>query len=170
MPTQQQLEDKGELAMVSFGQGKLTASPVQIAAMFNVFVNKGIYISPSFVEGEVNEYSRTVEKSLYMPVMRRVMHENTAEAVKTLLEQVVENGLGKSAAPLKYTAGGKTGTAQTGRYDEDKSEIMNAWFGGFYPAEAPKYTIVVMLDSGSSDGNDAAEIFSQVATQLGYFL
>ncbi|NLS84134.1 MAG: penicillin-binding protein 2 [Ruminococcaceae bacterium] len=170
LPTSEQLEDKGELAMISFGQGKLTATPVQIAAMFNVFANDGIYISPTFVEGEVNAYARTVEKSLYLPIMRRVMHKNTASAVKTLMEGVVENGLGKNAAPARFTAGGKTGTAQTGRYDDDGSEIMNAWFAGFYPAEAPKYTIAVMLDSSTADSDEASKIFSQVATQLGYFL
>ena len=46
------------------------------------------------------------------------------------------------------TAAGKTGTAQTGRYTEgkDKSEKMDHWFAGFYPAENPQYTVVVLQD------------------------
>ena len=67
-------------------------------------------------------------------------------------------------------AGGKTGTAQTGRYDEAGEEIMDAWFAGFYPADEPVYTIVVLLDSGTHGSDDAAGIFAQVADSLSFFL
>ncbi len=87
-----------------------------------------------------------------------------------MLVGVVEEGLGRRAAPRAGGAGGKTGTAQTGRRDEADEEIMDAWFAGFYPAAEPVYTIVVLLDSGSHDSDDAAEIFAQVADSLSFFL
>ena len=67
-------------------------------------------------------------------------------------------------------AGGKTGTAQTGRYQEDGEEIMDAWFVGFYPAEEPRYTIAVLLDSGTHDSDDAAQVFAKVTDALSFFL
>ena len=155
---------------ISFGQGALTATPVQVAAMMNLFAGDGGYLEPSFVEGIVNEYEQTIAESLYRPVQRQVFSPQTAHTVRQMLVGVVEEGLGRRAAPRAGGAGGKTGTAQTGRRDEADEEIMDAWFAGFYPAAEPVYTIVVLLDSGSHDSDDAAEIFAQVADSLSFFL
>ena len=66
------LQDRGELANFSFGQGAFTATPVQIAAFTGVFANGGTYISPTFTEAIVDEYSESVTQSLYAPVQRGV--------------------------------------------------------------------------------------------------
>ncbi|WP_367925455.1 peptidoglycan D,D-transpeptidase FtsI family protein [uncultured Ruthenibacterium sp.] len=170
LPDAQQLENLGQLASISFGQGALTATPIQVAASINVFANQGRYIEPTFVEGIVNEYSQTVTQSLYSPIQRQAFRPDTAETIREMLVSVVENGLGSPAQPLHGGAGGKTGTAQTGRFQEDGEEIMDAWFAGFYPAENPQYTIAVLLDSGTYSSDDAAEIFGKVATDLGMYL
>ena len=170
LPSTGQLTDRGQLASVSFGQGALTATPVQVAAMMNLFAGEGRYLEPSFVEGIVNEYEQTVSQSLYRPVQRQVFSLQTAQTVRQMLVGVVEEGLGQKAAPRVGGAGGKTGTAQTGRYDEAGEEIMDAWFAGFYPADEPVYTIVVLLDSGTHGSDDAAGIFAQVADSLSFFL
>lgn len=170
LPDAQQLADLGQLASISFGQGTLLASPVQVAAGINVFANGGRYIEPTFVEGIVNEYSKTVTESLYAPIQRQAFRQDTAQTIKEMLISVVENGLGQPAKPLHGGAGGKTGTAQTGRFQENGAEIMDAWFAGFYPAEEPQYTIAVLLDSGTHSSDDAAEIFAKVTTDLGMYL
>ena len=170
LPGIEQLTDRGQLASVSFGQGALTATPVQVAAMMNLFAGEGQYLEPSFVEGIVNEYEQTIAQSLYRPVQRQVFSPQTAQTVREMLVGVVEEGLGCKAAPRTGGAGGKTGTAQTGRYDEDGEEIMDAWFAGFYPANEPVYTIVVLLDSGTHSSDDAAAVFAQVADSLSFFL
>ena len=64
----------------------------------------------------------------------------------------------------------KTATPQKGRYQEDGEEIMDAWFVGFYPAEEPRYTIAVLLDSGTHDSDDAAQVFAKVTDALSFFL
>ena len=43
---------------------------------------------------------------------------------------------------------------------------MDAWFGGFYPANEPRYTIVVMMDSGTHGSSDAARVFADIADAL----
>ncbi len=169
LPSAAQLQDKGQLASVSFGQGALTATPLQVAAFMNLFANRGTYIAPTFVEGLVNEYDQSMMQSLYAPVQRQVFSEEIAEQVRRMLVGVVEDGLGKAAKPELSTAGGKTGTAQTGRYDENGEEKMDAWFAGFYPAEEPRYTVAVMLDEGDHGSTDAARIFRKVAEALYYF-
>ncbi len=169
LPSTEELSSLGQLASVSFGQGALTATPVQVAAMMNLFAGNGEYIAPSFVEGVVDEYSKTVTKSLYRPVRRRVFSKQTIETLRPMLTGVVEDGLGKKARPRKGGAGGKTGTAQTGRFDAEKNEILDAWFAGFYPAKDPQYTIAVLLDSGTHGSDDAARVFAKVCDSLSFF-
>ena len=136
--------------------------------MMNLFANGGRYVEPVFVEGIVDEYTQSVTESLYRPVQRQVMDKDVAEVIRQMLVGVVEEGLGRKAAPRAGGAGGKTGTAQTGRYQEDGEEIMDAWFVGFYPAEEPRYTIAAgqrhtrqrRRCAGVRQSNGCPELFS----------
>ena len=170
LPTAAQLQNLGELASVSFGQGSLLATPVQVTAFMNALANDGVYLSPSFVQGYVDGYSKTVTQSLYAPVMRQAFSEQTARQVQALLAGVVEDGLGQSAQPVTGKAAGKTGTAQTGRFDENGDEKMDVWFSGFYPAENPQYTVTVMLDDDVHGSEEACRVFSRVTSALAYFV
>ena len=51
--------------------------------------------------------------------------------------------------------GGKTGSAQTERFDENNKKITNAWFVGFAPFDEPEIAIVVMIENGQS-GSEAS--------------
>lgn len=166
LPSAQLLQDKGELANFSFGQGAFTATPVQIAAFTGVFANGGTYVSPTFTEAIVDEYSQTVSQSLYTPVQRGVCSSETAAQVLEMMRTVVTEGIGHAAEPVEGGAAGKTGTAQTGRYDENGEELVNAWFTGLWPSQDPRYTITVLLDEGTHSSTDAARIFSRMASAL----
>ena len=85
-----------------------------------------------------------------------------------MLWGVVGHGLGRPALPSFGGAGGKTGTAQTGRFSPEGEEYTDVWFAGFWPAEEPRYTVVVLLDSTLQPSGAAASLFSQVCTGLGY--
>lgn len=166
LPTVDELQDQGQLASVSFGQGALLASPVQVAGFLNIFANDGTYIQPTYAQGIMDEESGEMLESYYRPIQRTVFDEAIAQRVQEMMISVVENGIGAAAEPRLTTAGGKTGTAQTGRYNEDDEELLDAWFGGFYPAEEPRYTIVVMMDSGTHGSSDAARVFADIADAL----
>lgn len=166
MPDAAQLKDIGELANVSFGQGMLTATPIQLAAAMNVIANDGQYRTPSFLEGTVDEVGKTLQDSLYQPETKRAIAEETAATLRTMLEWVVEDGIGKDAAPEYGTAAGKTGTAQTSVFNEAGDELMNYWFTGFYPAESPRYTIVVLQDGTPEPEVSSAAIFAKVCDSL----
>ena len=81
---------------------------------------------------------------------------------------VITDGIGAEAAPQHEAAAGKTGTAQTGRYTEgkDKSEKMDHWFAGFYPAENPQYTVVVLQDEQTQPATGCAAIFAEVCNAI----
>ena len=83
---------------------------------------------------------------------------------------VLADGLG-SGVKAKPTvagvgAGGKTASAQTGIYLEpgvEESEVVHAWFAGYFPADTPKYAVVVLVEDGKSGEDTAAPIFRKIA-------
>lgn len=83
-----------------------------------------------------------------------------------MLATVVSSGIGGDAQPHTGTAAGKTGTAQTGQFDADGRELLHYWFAGFYPADAPRYTITVLQDSQQKPQTSSAALFAQVADAL----
>ena len=90
-----------------------------------------------------------------------------AGQMRDMLAKVVEKGgTGFRARVEGYTAAGKTGTAQTGQFDADGRELLHYWFAGFYPADAPRYTITVLQDSQQKPQTSSAALFAQVADAL----
>lgn len=88
-----------------------------------------------------------------------------AEKLQELLAGVVAEGTGRQAAPSEGTAAGKTGTAQTGQF-RDGEELKNYWFAGFYPAEKPHWTIVVMQDAQTEPEVSSAAVFARLCDAL----
>lgn len=168
LPNEEQLEDLGQLASVSFGQGQLMATPLQVAGMMNALALDGIYTAPSFLEAVIQEDTGKVVQELYDPQVHRVIRSKTAGKLRRMLVGVVEEGIGHDAKPTRGGAGGKTGTAQTGRFTEDEKELMNFWFAGFYPAVQPQYTIVVLQDDQTEPQVSSAAIFAQVCNAISY--
>ncbi len=166
LPPSEELAQSGQLANFSFGQGSLLASPVQVAAMMNTIACGGVYKTPFFLECTVDETDGTPLEMLAHPQPHRVMTRENAEKLQRMLEQVVAEGTGQDASVLDGGAGGKTGTAQTGQFDEAGTERKNLWFAGFYPAQKPKYTIVVLQDGQTRAQFSSAAVFAQVCTAL----
>ena len=166
LPTAQELAQSGQLANFSFGQGSFLASPVQVAAMMNAIACGGVYRTPFFVEGTVDETQAAVSEAFSQPQGKRILSEKTADALREMLEQVVAEGTAQDAAGLEEGAGGKTGTAQTGQFTPEGVERKNLWFAGFYPASQPKYTIVVLQDGQTDPACSSAAVFARLCTAL----
>ena len=162
LPDAAELENSGQLASISFGQGKLLATPVQIAAAINAIANGGVYIGPTLAEGVVDAQSGELIKAAPAQETVRVFDKENCAALQRMLESVVEEGTAVRAKPDGMTAAGKTGTAQTGRMDENGSELLDSWFAGYYPAEDPKYTIVLLADSTHQTGESLAPVFARI--------
>ena len=94
------------------------------------------------------------------------MSAENAALLRKMLCQVVEEGTAQDAAGLEGGAGGKTGTAQTGQFDADGTERKNLWFAGFYPAENPQYTVVVLQDEQTQPTTGCAAIFAEVCNAI----
>ena len=167
-PSAQRLENQGVLSTVSFGQGDFRLTPVHITAYMNVFANKGIYVNPQIVEGIFDRASHTQTEKIYSFSAKRVFSTETSETIKEMLVSVVEDGAARRAHPTFLSAGGKTGTAQTGKTKENGEEIFTAWFCGFYPRDNPQYTICVSMYDGGESTYSAAPVFKRICDSIYY--
>ncbi|MCL2513089.1 MAG: penicillin-binding transpeptidase domain-containing protein, partial [Oscillospiraceae bacterium] len=154
----------GAVANLSFGQGKLLASPLQLAAAYNCFANGGVYREPyllkEMLDGEGEIYA------IYKPENEnRAFSKETADKIKDFLEYTVTNGTGAAAKPESMAAAGKTATAQSGQFSGG-AEILQTWFVGFAPADKPKYTVAVMIEDGNSGSSDAAPLFEKIIDEI----
>lgn len=154
------ITNDAQVANLSIGQGDLMLSPISMLTLYMSIANGGYYILPSVVESTVSGGKETEYKTTGKT---RVMSEQTAETIKEALKNVVLMGTGSEAFTEDLEIAGKTATAQTGRY-ENGIEITNSWFCGFFPANDPRYVMIVMSD-GNTD-TSVAPVFSQIAREI----
>ena len=156
------------IGSVAIGQ-EIGVTPLQMAAAFGALANDGVRISPHLIR----EIRNSAGTSIYRPnpEQRRVINQETARALRGMLEDVTLNGTAKAAQLDGYTAAGKTGTAQkidpkTRTYSTTKHV---ASFVGFAPVNNPAVVIIVVIDEpvGAYHGGDvAAPVFRQIAEQV----
>lgn len=164
LPTVDELYNVGEKNSFSFGQGKLLATPLHISNLIQTILNDGVFVAPTLVLGQV--ISTAGGKIEPKKEEVRIFTKEIANFLRESMIGVINDGTGKLGKPNNVTAGGKTGTAQTGQYDENNVEYLNGWFTGFFPAEEPKYIITIMLDKGGEGGFIAAPIFKEIAERI----
>lgn len=164
LPTEQELELPAEKANFCFGQGLLTASPLQICQMTCGIANDGEMpvarlIAGYSLDGETIENEKT-------PMYAKALPRNTAYYLQSLMISAVNENEESNAVPELVFAAAKTSTAQTGRYDEDGVEYCHAWITGYFPIEAPKYAVTVLVEDGGYGNDAAAPIFRKIADRI----
>jgi cell division protein FtsI (penicillin-binding protein 3) len=123
----------------SFGHG-IAVSPLQLVTAASSIMNGGILVKPTLILDKSQNSSKSGKNTL------RVVSEKTAHRMRQLMRLVVTGGTGSKAEVAGYNVGGKTGTADknSGKgYDGTKRRSS---FMGFFPSEAPKYAIYIMID------------------------
>lgn len=172
-PSEETLQNSGELSVLCFGQGKLLMTPVQLAAYFNTFAADGVYHSPTLAKGIWDADREEIKACFQHPAEVRLLSEKNNQKLVRMLKSVVYQGLAQKADPSFLTAAGKTGTAQTGRTKEmedgSRQELYNSWFAGFYPAAHPRYTIVVLKDDITDVKDDGTAVFAALCNRFYYY-
>jgi cell division protein FtsI (penicillin-binding protein 3) len=154
----------GSLAM---GQ-EVSVTPIQMVSAVSAIANGGMVYKPRVVR-EIRRGNAV--QMIAAPDPQRALDPTTAATLRLMMEGVVNEGTGKSAALNGYSVAGKTGTAQkidpaTGRYS--KTQYV-ASFIGFTPVNTPAVTILVAIDSpvGAHHGGQVGgPIFRRVAEQV----
>lgn len=157
-------------AFASFGYG-LQVSPVQLARAMAVLANGGYLITPHIISQMKDAEGKVIEDLTENHASRRVLDAGVAAVVRQMLINGVEEGGGKQAKVKGYSVGGKTGTAQKAREDQNGYNIYSfrASFVGFAPAEMPRVVIVVSIDEPQGEyygGQVAAPVFSEICTRI----
>ncbi|MCB4756016.1 MAG: penicillin-binding protein 2 [Elusimicrobia bacterium] len=157
--------------VVSFGQ-EVGVTALQLVGAYSAVANGGRLMEPIFVKAVVDG-DRNVVWQASPAVVRRIISKNTADELTRILVRAVEEGTGQNARLRwgRIKVAGKTGTAQKfdfkeGAYHKDLSLVS---FCGFFPAEKPRYTVLVILDELRGQrwgGTDAAPVFQRIAEQL----
>lgn len=156
-----------DLARIGFGQ-TVAVSGIQLACAAASCVNGGYYYEPRLVK-EIYANDGYVLQSNTPKLKSRTVSEETSRLLAGMLEGVVEKGSGKKTFIEGYRVGGKTGTAQ--KYEDGRIAAGKyvSSFVGFFPANAPKYLALVVIDEpqGAYYGSVVAapcakEIFSSI--------
>ncbi|MGH9223003.1 MAG: peptidoglycan D,D-transpeptidase FtsI family protein [Acidimicrobiales bacterium] len=130
------------LPTLAIGYG-LAVTPLQMLSAYNTIANGGVHVAPSLVRSEIDSRGRLRDGP--EPESRRVVSADTAREVTAMLEAAVTHGTGRTAAIEGYTVAGKTGTARKAAGDYKEGAYV-ASFAGFFPAEAPRLSAIVVLD------------------------
>ncbi|GGK13787.1 penicillin-binding protein 2 [Deinococcus malanensis] len=154
----QPLRNWGDLvrATNAFGQG-MSSTTLQMAAAYNALANDGLYVSPRLVEG-----SGGVERY-------EVLRPEVARTTRNMLQFVIEDGIPTQAGIKGYALAGKTGTAQVVVGNRYSNTIYNSTFAGFFPADAPRVTVAVMVHGAKvrfQGSQLAAPIYQDIAADI----
>ncbi len=162
LPQGRALENARALANFSFGQGDLTVTPLQMCGLMNAITSGGEYQSPKLIEGLVDEEGQLIPQQAVTDVKRPAMSAKTAQTLREYLESAARSGTGAAGAPEGLACGVKTGTAQTGVYENGR-ELSHFWYCGFVESGGKRCCVTVLRESAQEDGGVTAGVFRQVA-------
>lgn len=155
----------GDTYHVSIGQGDLLVTPLQMVRALASVVNGGRLVTPHVVAATQDSATgRTTtlsfpEKSLPIPpAVLALVDEGMRLAVNS------DTGSARSLRAAPFSSGGKTGTAQFGSGDNQKT---HAWYLGYAPAESPQIVVAVIVEGGG-EGN--AISIPVAARAMSYFM
>jgi cell division protein FtsI (penicillin-binding protein 3) len=149
---------------------ELTITPLQTLTFYNAIANNGVMVKPLFVS-EIREGGQTVKKFAPVVINPAVCSPATLQLAKSLLEGVVTNGTGKILKDSTYKIAGKTGTALIAEGAKGyKEKNYNASFVGYFPADNPKYSCIIVInrpEAGKYYGAAvAAPVFKEIANKV----
>ncbi len=155
------------LPWISIGyESKL--NPLHTLALYNAVANGGKMMKPYIVKAVSK--GNIIQESFQPEIIRKqIASEKTIKQLQDLLEGVVSRGTAKNIANADYKIAGKTGTAQkliNGKY----TKKYYTSFAGYFPADNPKYSMIVVVDSpdgfAAYGGDVSAPVFKEIADRI----
>jgi cell division protein FtsI (penicillin-binding protein 3) len=148
---------------------ELTLTPMHTLQFYNAIANNGVMVKPTLIE-KIREYNQTVDSAAPVILNPKLLSAKTVKQLKEILEGVVENGTATNLKTTYLKIAGKTGTAVINNHGYNGIKKYQASFVGYFPANDPQYTMIVVINSpakGSYYGNEAAgRVFREVADKV----
>ena len=160
------------LPMMSHGY-EVQMTPLQILTFYNAVANDGKMMKPRFVT-EILRSGIRIRKYEPEVIINSVASRSTIRKAKSMMEGVVENGTATNLKNSNYKIAGKTGTAQIANdnkgYRQGARISYQASFVGYFPAENPLYSCIVVVNAPSNGvyyGNVVAgTVFKEISDRV----
>ena len=147
---------------------EMTITPLQLLNFYNSVANDGMMMKPYLVS-QIQRYGETIEHFKPTVIDRSIASKETIQKAQILLEAVVESGTAISLRSDHYKIAGKTGTAQINykKFDRRKENIKyRASFAGYFPADNPKYSCIVVITEPKKNGIYGGEVAGPVFREI----
>jgi cell division protein FtsI (penicillin-binding protein 3) len=154
---------------------ELSLTPLQLLNFYNAIANNGKLMRPYLVKG-VQHDGAWIQEFTPDVMKRKIAGAESIAKVQELLRNVVVRGTAKKLSTTQYSFAGKTGTAQTGYQrlasNEEHKGGYRASFVGYFPAENPTYSCIVVIHNPLKNGfygsDVAGPVFREIADKI-YF-
>jgi cell division protein FtsI (penicillin-binding protein 3) len=150
---------------------EMQLTPIHMLTFYNAIANQGKMVKPIFTSA-ISRDGKIIEKRTTEVINPAICSKVTVDAVIPLLIGVVEEGTAKNIKTSNYLIAGKTGTTviNFNNRDEGEQKEYQASFAGFFPADNPKYSCIVVInnpkENGHYGGSVAAPIFKELADKV----
>lgn len=131
-------------------------APIQMLTFYNAIANGGKMVKP------------TLKTGVAEIINPQIASKAIIEKMQVVLEHVVSQGVGRKAGTPILQVAGKTGTSQVGEYEFGEETYVDEYqmvFCGYFPASAPKYSIIVSMNKfglPASGGGMAGVVFHNI--------
>jgi cell division protein FtsI (penicillin-binding protein 3) len=132
------------LAWMSIGY-ETKISPLQMLMLYNAVANGGKMMKPYMVS-EVRHEGRLIKKIEPVVLNEKICSPETLAALRNMMEGVVDHGTATNLKNPSYKVAGKTGTAKIAKGKTYAEGSYKASFAGYFPAENPQYTVIVVIN------------------------
>jgi len=167
-PTDKKNWSATSLTSMSIGYG-VQLTPLQTLTFYNAVANGGTMVRPMFIK-EIRKSGKTIQTFEPEILNKSICSNRTIDSVQSLLEGVVDHGTAKVLNSSIYQIAGKTGTAKIADKNRGYTNKYNASFTGYFPADNPKYSCIVVVNRPLSGkiygGNVAAPVFKEIADKV----
>ncbi|RSK33857.1 penicillin-binding protein [Hymenobacter metallilatus] len=143
---------------------ELKLAPLQTLAFYNAVANDGVKVQPIIVK-EIKQADNVLERFEAQVLNPKICSDETLAKVRSMMEGVVSEGTARGIRSNDYGIAGKTGTAwkfKNGAY----TKMYSTSFCGYFPAENPKYSCIVVVDSPKRGGWSGAEVSAPVFKEV----
>ncbi len=147
-----------DIGRVGIGQERLLVTPLQMATVAATVANGGLRMEPHLTNRIVDEDGRTVER-IAPKQAERVIDEDSAGELTTMMSNVVREGTGVGAALEGIEVAGKTGTAEL----NIEQRINQPWFIGFAPLDSPKVAVAVTVERVQGEQSQGGAVAAPIA-------
>jgi len=147
-------------------------TPMQTLAFYNAVANNGKFVKPQFVQ-EIRRGQEVIKKFEPIVLHNQICKKSTIQVLKSCLEGVMTNGTGRALKSSFFTIAGKTGTARIlnadNSYGDKGSYKYQASFVGYFPADDPIYSCIVVISEPKSEiygARVSGTVFAAIANKV----